>query len=267
MQTIIDTLSQELSLRPEHVQAVVSLLDEGNTIPFIARYRKEQHGTMDDQTIRALSDRLQYLRGLDQRKQEVKAAIAAQDKLTPDIEAAIDAASILTEVEDIYRPFRPKRRTRASIAREKGLEPLAALILSGRDENGAPLSQGLEELCAPYIDADKDVNSPEEALQGAKDILAEDFSDDADTRKRLRESIQRKGSLSCSAATEEDTVYRLYYDFQGRLDKLQSHQILAMDRGEREDVLKISLLPGEFSPSQVILRKCPTLHPFRAVLE
>ena len=267
MQTIIDTLSQELSLRPEHVQAVVSLLDEGNTIPFIARYRKEQHGTMDDQTIRALSDRLQYLRGLDQRKQEVKAAIAAQDKLTPDIEAAIDAASILTEVEDIYRPFRPKRRTRASIAREKGLEPLAALILSGRDENGAPLSQGVEELCAPYIDADKDVNSPEEALQGAKDILAEGFSDDADTRKRLRENIQRKGSLSCSAATEEDTVYRLYYDFQGRLDKLQSHQVLAMDRGEREDVLKISLLPGEFSPSQVILRKCPTLHPFRAVLE
>ena len=128
MQTIITTLSQELSLRPEHVQAVVSLLDEGNTIPFIARYRKEQHGTMDDQTIRVLSDRLQYLRGLDQRKQEVKAAIAAQDKLTPDIEAAIDAASILTEVEDIYRPFRPKRRTRASIAREKGLEPLAALI-------------------------------------------------------------------------------------------------------------------------------------------
>ncbi len=267
MQTIITTLSQELSLRPEHVQAVVSLLDEGNTIPFIARYRKEQHGTMDDQTIRVLSDRLQYLRGLDQRKQEVKAAIAAQDKLTPDIEAAIDAASILTEVEDIYRPFRPKRRTRASIAREKGLEPLAALILSGRDENGAPLSQGLEELCAPYIDADKDVNSPEEALQGAKDILAEGFSDDADTRKRLRENIQRKGSLSCSAATEEDTVYRLYYDFQGRLDKLQSHQILAMDRGEREDVLKISLLPGEFSPSQVILRRLPTLHVFRALLE
>ena len=170
-------------MRPEHAQAVVELLDEGNTVPFIARYRKERHGAMDDQTIRELADRLAYLRGLEARKKEVKAAVEEQGKLTPELAAALDRAATLAEVEDLYRPYRPKRRTRASTAREKGLEPLAQLLLKGKDKQGRPLSQTPEKLAQPYVDAEKGVATVEEALQGAKDILAEDFSDDASIRK------------------------------------------------------------------------------------
>ncbi len=268
MDTIIDILSQELHVRPQHAQAVADLLDQGNTVPFIARYRKEQHGAMDDQTIRALSDRLEYLRGLQQRKAEVKAAIDGQEKLTPQLEQAIDSAATLTEVEDLYRPFRPKRRTRASMARDRGLEPLAAMLLAGADSQGRPLDQaGLLQQAQGFVDPEKEVPDQEAALQGAKDILAEDFSDDADTRKGLRENIQRQGRLSSAAATEEDTVYRLYYTFAEPLKKLQSHQILAMDRGEREGALKVSVLPGEFGPAQVILRDFRPHHPFRTLLE
>ncbi|WP_322172640.1 Tex family protein [Acutalibacter caecimuris] len=262
---IIEAIAAELHLRPGHVQAVADLLDEGNTVPFIARYRKEQHGTMDDQTIRTLADRLQYLRGLEQRKAEVKAAIAQQEKLTPELEEAIGRAATLTEVDDLYRPFRPKRKTRASIAREKGLEPLAAAIWAGKGPDGRPL--GLEELCGGYIDPEKGVASAGEALQGAKDIIAEDLSDEADTRKRLRERMQKEGSARAVANTEEDTVYRLYYDFQEPLKRLQGHQVLAMDRGEREGVLKVSLLPGEFGPTRLILQGVRRDHPFGAVLE
>ena len=268
MDKLIEILAGELKLRPEHVQAVVSLLDEGNTVPFIARYRKEQHGTMDDQTIRTLAERMQYLRGLQQRREEVKSAIEAQEKLSPELAAAIDAAATLAEVEDLYRPYRPKRRTRASIAREKGLEPLAQMLLTGADEKGRRLSlPELEAAARAFADPEKGVESPEDALQGAKDILAEDFSDDADARKQLRGEIQRRGGLRSAANTEEDTVYRLYYDFQEPLKRLQSHQILAMDRGEREGVLKVSVLPGEFGPAQVILRDFRRNHPFLELLE
>ncbi len=266
MDKIIETLSKELNVRPEHAGAVVSLLDEGNTVPFIARYRKEQHGTMDDQTIRTLADRLQYLRGLEQRKNEVIAAVTALEKLTPELESAVMNAATMAEVEDLYRPYRPKRRTRAGIAREKGLEPLAKLLFTGLDDDGKITKESAESLAGGYIDLEKDVNTIEEALQGAKDIIAEDLSDDAEIRKKLRERIQQGGALKSSANTEEDTVYRLYYDFQESLKKLQSHQILAMDRGEREGVLKVSVLSGEFGPVQVMLQKVYSRHPFMELL-
>ncbi len=266
MDKIIETLSKELNVRPEHAGAVVSLLDEGNTVPFIARYRKEQHGTMDDQTIRTLADRLQYLRGLEQRKNEVIAAVTALEKLTPELESAVMNAATMAEVEDLYRPYRPKRRTRAGIAREKGLEPLAKLLFTGLDDDGKITKESAESLAGSFVDPEKDVNTIEEALQGAKDIIAEDLSDDAEIRKKLRERIQQGGALKSSANTEEDTVYRLYYDFQESLKKLQSHQILAMDRGEREGVLKVSVLPGEFGPVQVMLQKVYSRHPFMELL-
>ncbi len=268
MDHIIETLSKELHVRPEHAQAVADLLDQGNTVPFIARYRKEQHGAMDDQAIRALADRLQYLRGLEQRKAEVKAAIAQQDKLTPELSQAIDKAAALTEVEDLYRPYRPKRKTRASVARERGLEPLAQMIFTGKSPEGKRLGiLDLQSAAEKLVDPEKGIEDADAALQGARDILAEDFSDDAGTRKLLRERIQREGALRSAANTEEDTVYRLYYEFQEPLKKLQSHQILAMDRGEREGALKVSVLPGEFGPAGVILEKTDPRHPFMGILE
>ncbi len=265
---MIEILAAEFQVRPNHAQAVVELLDEGNTVPFIARYRKEQHGAMDDQTIRSLAERLQYLRGLDQRRAEVKAAIGQQEKLTPELAAAIDSAATLTEVEDLYRPFRPKRKTRASVARERGLEPLAQHIFTGMGPDGKRLSlAALEALAARFVDGEKGVPDLDAALQGAKDILAEDFSDDAAIRKGLRERMQREGAVKSAANTDEDTVYRIYYDFQEPLKKLQSHQILAMDRGEREGALKVSVLPGEFGPARMILREFSPSHPFLSLLE
>ncbi len=234
MEQMIETLAREFNVKPQHAQAVVQLLDEGNTVPFIARYRKEQHGTMDDQTIRALAERLHYLRGLEQRRQEVSQAIEAQGKLTPELAAALGQATTLAEVEDLYRPYRPKRRTRASIAREKGLEPLAEALRQGKGQDALALAQ-------PYVQPEKGVETAEEALQGASDILAEELSDDAALRKRLRNHIQRTGVLQAKGATEEDTVYRLYYDFAERVTKLQSHQILAINRGEKEEALKVAV--------------------------
>ncbi len=234
MEQVIETLAREFNVKPQHAQAVVQLLDEGNTVPFIARYRKEQHGTMDDQTIRALAERLHYLRGLEQRRQEVSQAIEAQGKLTPELAAALGQATTLAEVEDLYRPYRPKRRTRASIAREKGLEPLAEALRQGKGQDALALAQ-------PYVQPEKGVETAEEALQGASDILAEELSDDAALRKRLRNHIQRTGVLQAKGATEEDTVYRLYYDFAERVTKLQSHQILAINRGEKEEALKVAV--------------------------
>lgn len=234
MEQMIETLAREFNVKPQHAQAVVQLLDEGNTVPFIARYRKEQHGTMDDQTIRALAERLHYLRGLEQRRQEVSQAIEAQGKLTPELAAALGQATTLAEVEDLYRPYRPKRRTRASIAREKGLEPLAEALRQGKGQDALALAQ-------PYVQPEKGVETAEEALQGASDILAEELSDDAALRKRLRNHIQRTGVLQAKGATEEDTVYRLYYDFAERVTKLQSHQILAINRGEKDEALKVAV--------------------------
>ena len=233
MQTIAEILAQELGQKLEYVENVVRLIDEGNTIPFIARYRKEMHGVMDDTTLRSLETRLTYLRNLQDRRDEVKKAIENQGKLTPELSAAIDAAGTMTEVEDLYRPYKQKRRTRGSIAREKGLEPLAEAIFAqdGRDP---------QALALDYIDPEKGVNTAEEALQGANDIIAENLSDDADIRKALRQLVMRRGTFTCKAAedAEEDGVYRLYYDFCQPIPRLLDHQILAINRGEKEGILK-----------------------------
>ena len=238
MEPIIQILARELDKSPEHVENVVRLIDEGNTIPFIARYRKELHGAMDDTALRTLADRLQYLRNLDKRREEVKSAIEGQGKLTEELSAAIDAAATLAEVEDLYRPYKPKRRTRATVAREKGLEPLAQLLYAQEKDGPAP-----EEAAGDYVDAEKGVESVEDALQGAGDIIAEWISDDADIRKGLRELVWRKGYLVSAAAAKEpeDTVYRLYYDFKSPLNRAMGHQVLAINRGEREEILKVSV--------------------------
>ena len=238
MEPIIQILARELDKSPEHVENVVRLIDEGNTIPFIARYRKELHGAMDDTALRTLADRLQYLRNLDKRREEVKSAIEGQGRLTEELSAAIDAAATLAEVEDLYRPYRPKRRTRATVAREKGLEPLAQLLYAQDKDGPAP-----EEAAGDYVDAGKGVESVEDALQGAGDIIAEWISDDADIRKGLRELVWRKGYLVSAAAARErsDTVYRLYYDFKSPLNRAMGHQVLAINRGEREEILKVSV--------------------------
>ena len=239
MPTIAELLSQELGQKLEYIENVIALIDEGNTIPFIARYRKEMHGAMDDTVLRTLETRLQYLRNLQERRDEVKNAIENQGKLTDELSAAIDAAATLAEVEDLYRPYKQKRRTRASVAREKGLEPLAAAIFA---QDGSDPS----ELAVAYIDPEKGVNTVEEALQGASDIIAEDLSDNADIRKALRELLSRKGSLTCHAADPEtDSVYRLYYAFNQPISRLMDHQILAINRGEKEEILKPAItLPG-----------------------
>ena len=238
MEPIIQILAKELDKSPEHVENVVRLIDEGNTIPFIARYRKELHGAMDDTALRTLADRLQYLRNLDKRREEVKSAIEGQGKLTEELSAAIDAAATLAEVEDLYRPYKPKRRTRATVAREKGLEPLAQLLYAQEKDGPAP-----EEAAGDYVAAEKGVESVEDALQGAGDIIAEWISDDADIRKGLRELVWRKGWLVSAAAAKEpeDTVYRLYYDFKSPLNRAMGHQVLAINRGEREEILKVSV--------------------------
>ena len=235
--TIIEQLARELNRPAEHIENVVRLLDEGNTIPFIARYRKELHGSMDDTALRTLEERLAYLRNLTERKESVKASIAEQEKLTDELAAAIDAAQTLAEVEDLYRPYKPKRRTRATVAKEKGLEPLAALLFAQERDCPRP-----EDAAAAYIDAEKGVETLADALQGANDIIAEWISDDAAVRRSLRELLEKRGTLRSLAATEEDSVYRLYYDFEQPLSRLQGHQILAINRGEKEKMLSATVL-------------------------
>ena len=235
--TIIEQLARELNRPAEHIENVVRLLDEGNTIPFIARYRKELHGSMDDTALRTLEERLAYLRNLAERKESVKASIAEQEKLTDELAAAIDAAQTLAEVEDLYRPYKPKRRTRATVAKEKGLEPLAALLFAQERDCPRP-----EDAAAAYIDAEKGVETLANALQGANDIIAEWISDDAAVRRSLRELLEKRGRLRSLAATEEDSVYRLYYDFEQPLSRLQGHQILAINRGEKEKMLSATVL-------------------------
>ncbi len=239
MPTIAQLLSQELGQKLEYVENVITLIDEGNTIPFIARYRKELHGAMDDTVLRTLETRLAYLRNLQARRDEVKSSIENQGKLTEELAAAIDAAATLAEVEDLYRPYKQKRRTRGSIAREKGLEPLAQAIFEqdGRDP---------AVLAADYINEEKGVNTVEDALAGANDIIAEDLSDDPAIRKSLRALIARKGTLVTKAVDpEQESVYSLYYDFSAPVSRLLDHQILAINRGEKEEMLKVSVaLPG-----------------------
>ena len=234
---IIQTLAQELDKNPQHVKNVVQLLDEGNTIPFIARYRKELHGAMDDTSLRTLEERLQYLRGLAERRETVKKSISEQGKLTDELAAAIDSAKTLAEVEDLYRPYKQKRRTRATAAREKGLEPLASLLFA--QERGCPRP---EDAARDFIDPEKGVETLADALQGANDIIAEWISDNAAIRGSLREMLEKRGTLRSLAATEEDSVYRLYYDFEQPLSRLQGHQILAINRGEKEKMLSATVL-------------------------
>lgn len=253
MQSIIKILSEELKQQENAVEQVIKLLDEGNTVPFIARYRKEMHGGMDDQTIRQLADRLAYLRNLQERREEVSAAIAAQEKLTDEIQKAIDNAQTLAEIEDIYRPYRPKRRTRAMIAREKGLEPLAELI---KDTLGT--AKPALELAEQFINEEKEVNTAEDALNGASDVLAEMLSDDATLRAKLRELIWKTGIIQ-TKGEEEDGVYKMYNDFSEPVKKIQSHRILAINRGEKEDKLKVSLIVDN-EQAQIIMRRA-IIHP------
>ena len=238
METITQILARELDCRAADVDNVITLLDEGNTVPFIARYRKELHGGMDDQRIRALADRLEYLRNLQARRDEVKLAIGNQGKLTQELSEAIDAAATLAEVEDLYRPYRQKRRTRATAARERGLEPLARLLFAQERDCPEPLAEA-----AKYIDREKGVDTAQDALQGASDLVAEYLSDDAALRKTLRGLYLRRARLVSAAASQEpeDTVYRLYYAFSSPVNRVQGHQVLAVNRGEREGVLKVGV--------------------------
>ena len=239
MDTIITSLAQELGQKPQYVENVVTLLDEGNTIPFIARYRKELHGGMDDTILRNLETRLTYLRNLQERKEEIIRAVESQDKLTPELQEAILAAKTLAEAEDLYRPYKQKRRTRATVAKEKGLEPLALAIFAQNGEEPA-------ELAKDYIDPEKGVETIEDALSGASDIIAEMISDDPDIRKALRLKMETKAVVSVQATDPEaENVYSLYYDFSAPVSRLMNHQILAINRGEREGFLKVSAaLPG-----------------------
>lgn len=238
---IIKTLAAELNLTEEQIEKTVALLDEGNTVPFIARYRKEVTGSLDDVTLRALEDRLHYLRKLDERRAEIAALIEAQEKLTPAVTTALEKATTLVELEDIYRPYRPKRKTRASIAREKGLGPLAALLIEQRESYTPPIL----EAAAAFIAPDKGVNTAEEALAGACDIIAEDIANEADYRKMLRAFTVENGSLTTRAAREEDSVYKDYYEFSEPIKKLRGHRVLAINRGEKEDFLKVAVTVPE----------------------
>ena len=236
MEEIVRILAQELGQKEEYIENAIRLLDEGNTIPFIARYRKELHGAMDDTSLRTLETRLQVLRGLQERREAIRRAIEEQGKLTEELDAQLLAAQTLAELEDLYRPYKPKRRTRATVAREKGLEPLAKLLYAQKRDCPEP-----EEAAKAFVDPEKGVETVADALAGASDIIAEEISDSAMLRKRLREQCQRQGKLRSEANTEEDSVYRLYYDFRQSLNRLQGHQVLAINRGEREKLLKVSL--------------------------
>lgn len=229
-------LSQQFQIKEEYANNIISLLDDGNTIPFIARYRKEMHGSMDDQLIREFSEKLEYLRSLDKRREEIRTLIDGQEKLTDEISLALDNAETLSELEDIYRPYRPKRKTRASVAKEKGLEPLAEIILK-QESKCDPVAVAEE-----YVDEEKGVANVEDALQGAMDIIAETVSDNAEIRKRIRNLANVNGVISSVAVdAEKDSVYRQYYDYKEPVKKIADHRLLAVNRGEKEGFLKVSV--------------------------
>ena len=230
-------LAQQFHLQKWQTEKVIELIDEGNTIPFIARYRKEAHGSLDDQMLREISERLEYLRSLEKRREEVAAAITEAGAMTEELSAALGKAATLAEIEDIYRPYRPKRKTRASVAKEKGLGPLADAIFAQEKNSPEPL-----ELARPYVDTEKGVETPEDALAGALDIIAETASDNASIRKRLRVVAGAHGVLVSKAAKpDEDSVYAPYYDFKEALTKIAGHRVLAVNRGEKEGFLKVSV--------------------------
>ena len=246
---ILKKLQEELNIKASQVENTVKLLDEGNTVPFIARYRKEMTGSLDDQIIRQLSERLTALRNLEEKRGQVKNAIAEQGNLTDELAAKLDAAETQTEIDDIYRPFRPKRRTRASIAKEKGLQPLADMIW------GQKLIGKLEDYASAFVDGEKGVETIADAMQGAKDILAEQISDDADLRKTLREATVQYGALLSKKSKEEPSVYEMYYDYQEPLKKAAGHRILAVNRGEKEGFLSVKIEGEEDKLLQRMERK------------
>lgn len=234
--TIIEKLVSEFSLKPFQVENTVKLIDEGNTIPFIARYRKEAHGSLDDQVLRELSERLTYLRNMDETREKIKASIEEQGALTEELSAAIDAAQTLTELDDLYRPYKKKRRTRATVAKEKGLQPLADAVYAQEPDSLEPLA-----LAAEYINEELGVESAEDALAGARDIIAELISDDADVRKRMRFVCMAHGILNVKGNAEDLGVYEMYADYSEALSKIPGHRILAVNRGEKEEILKVSV--------------------------
>ena len=242
-------LCQEFHLKKQQCENVLKLIDDGNTIPFIARYRKEMTDSLDDQVLREIFERLQYLRGLDKRRNEIVSALHEQGNLTDELSAKLAAASTLAELEDLYRPFRPKRRTRATIAKEKGLEPLALQLLMQNEKK-----KTAEQVAEAFIQLDKGVETAEDALQGARDILAEQFSDDADARKKLRELAFRTGVLESKKAKDEDSVYSMYYDFSQEVRNLPGHRILAVNRGEREEFLKVTIRMEEAASVGILER-------------
>ncbi|MDY4062402.1 MAG: Tex family protein [Candidatus Limiplasma sp.] len=246
---IIALLCQEFHLKKQQCENVLKLIDDGNTIPFIARYRKEMTDSLDDQVLREIFERLQYLRGLDKRRTEIENALQEQGNLTEELSIKLSAASTLAELEDLYRPFRPKRRTRATIAKEKGLEPLALQLLMQNEKK-----KTAEEIAEAFVNSERGVENAEEALQGARDILAEQFSDDADARKKLRELAFRTGVLESKKAKDEDSVYSMYYDFSQEVRSLPGHRILAVNRGEREEFLKVSIHMDEAASVGILER-------------
>lgn len=244
------TIAKEFGLKQEQVDNTIELIDDGKTIPFIARYRKELTGSLDDQVLRELNDRLTYLRNLEKRKEEITNSITEQEKMTPEIEAAISAAVTLVEVEDIYRPFKPKRKTRASVAREAGLEPLAVLIME-QDNSTEP-----EKEAETFVNEEKNVPDVKSAIQGAMDIIAEDISDDASIRKKLRSLANEKGEIASKASDPEaESVYTNYYEYSEPISKIANHRVLALDRGEKENFLKVSINLDEAAATGIILEK------------
>ncbi len=243
------TLSQMFGIKEEYAQNIIALLDDGNTIPFIARYRKEMHGSMDDQLIREFSEKLDYLRGLDKRREEIRELIDGQAKLTAELNLVLDKAQTLSELEDIYRPYKPKRKTRASVAKQRGLEPLALEIIKQEDGFNP------QEFAGQFVDEEKEVPTAQDAINGAMDIIAEQLSDDAEIRKKLRAVFRDSASLKSVAADEEkDSVYTNYYEYSEPVKKIAGHRILAVNRGEKEGFLKVSVVPGSEQPLSVINR-------------
>ncbi len=252
---ILKTLAEEFKIKEEQVKETVALIDEGNTIPFISRYRKEVTGGLDDATLRDLNDRLNYLRKMEERREEISNLIDAQGKLTPEITFALNNAKTLVELEDIYLPYRPKRKTRASVARDKGLEPLANYIMEQKDVYDPEIAVYAEQFIVISDEKDKAVPTVEAALQGASDIIAEDISNNAEIRKMLREFTMRNGSLSSKGTTEETSVYENYYDFSEPIKKLKGHRVLAINRGEKEEFLKVAVtLPEEDGIAQIVAK-------------
>ena len=233
---IIKTLTSELQVEKWQVEAAVKLIDEGNTIPFISRYRKEMTGSLNDEVLRNLNERLGYLRGLEDKKQQVLKSIEDQGALTEELRKQIEKAETMVLVDDLYRPFRPKRRTRAIIAKEKGLEPLAGIIIGGLAD------RPIEDIAKQYIDDEKEVSSAEEAIDGALDIIAEMISDNADYRTRIRELTMKEGTITSTAKDDKkESVYEMYYEFEEALTKIQGHRILAINRGESEKFITVKV--------------------------